>query len=271
MRKMYAIIVVLLCIAGNGSAQEFFFSDSPDTIVKQRRSEVATQIAVGVGNVLDTYLSPEKYNGAEGRFVSQVLRDSRKRKMTYLLTHEAALGCANNRSATASCYTGHYSFCYAAMYRWALMNDRVMLRAGLMGEVNVGFAYNTRNSANNPAQGYASLGIGPQIMAQYRFTLWRKPMRVTYETRMPWLGMMFSPNYGQSYYELFVRGNYDNNVVFTSLATFQMRQQLSLDVMLAKRLALRVAYLNDIRQAQPNGLKQHHWYNAGVVGVVLHK
>lgn len=260
-RAIY-LITLLLCIMTNCDAQENF--------VMQK--EVATQIAGGAENDLDTYLSPEKYRGTEWRFESQVLRQSAKHPLTYMLTHEGALGNLHNRASNAHTLVGHYDFSYAMMRRWEMLPGRnLALMAGGMVDSFSGFAYNTRNSANNPAQAYISVEIGAQLMAQYRLRLLGMPLRVNYEMRMPFVGLRFSPNYGQSYYEMFDRGNYDGNVVLTSLATFQMRQQLSLDLFLGKRTALRIGYLSDIRQAKPNKLRQHQYYNAAVIGVVIRK
>lgn len=255
------MIVILLCIAMTGNAQEIFVTPR----------EVATQLNVGAANSLDTYLSPEKYRGLELRFNSDVMRNSTKRQLTYSLSHEGALGYLHNRVGNAHELCGHYAFAYGVMYRWQLMDDRLRIMAGGMAEGSIGFAYNTRTSANNPAQAYVSMDIGPQVAAQYRFRLFNRVFRVSYSARVPLVGLMFSPNYGQSYYEIFDRGNYDRNIVPVTIATFQMRQQVALDIPVGKRTAIRVGYLGDIRQTKPNGLRQHHYYNAGTIGVVVCK
>lgn len=227
-------------------------------------------IAVGGVNQLDTYLSPEKYRGTEFRFVSEVTRVSRKHPLTYMLTHDGAIATTHNRAQNANELSGHYDFAYALMRRWTLADGRLQLNAGGMVNAHLGFCYNTRNSSsNNPAQAYASLDLGPQIMARYTFTLWHKTFRLSYTARMPLIGMGFSPNYGQSYYEIFQRGNNDHNVVFRSVATPQLRHQLALDVPLSKRVAVRIGYLGDYRQATPNNLKQHSYTHAGEIGVVI--
>jgi hypothetical protein len=233
--------------------------------------EVASQVAFGGMNHLDTYLSPEKYKGVEPRFVSDVTRMSKKHPLTYRLTHEAAIAYVSNRSKTAHEFSGHYDFAYGVLRHWNIADDKVTLMAGGVVNAFVGFAYNTRNGANNPAQAYISANLGAQVVAQYRFALWGKQMRLTYEARVPMVGMMFSPNYGQSYYEIFNKGNYDHNIVVTSVTTFQIRQHLSLDIPIGLQTSLRVGYLNDIRQSEPNNLKQHQWYNAAVIGIVLRK
>ena len=79
---------------------------------------------------------------------------------------------------------------------------------------------------------------------------------------------MFSPNYGQSYYEIFNRGNYDHNIVPTYLGNApSMRNILTIDIGLGNN-ALRIGYLGDIQQAKPNSLKQHTYTHALVLGIV---
>lgn len=233
--------------------------------------EVATQLAFGSADYLDTYLSPEKYRGFEVRFISEVLRDSRKRPVTYSLTHEGTFATTHNRAQTANELSGSYDFTYSMMYKTRLAGGKLRLLIGGMVDYSLGFTYNTRNSGNNPAQGYMSLGIGPHLMLRYVLPLWGKTFPITWEARMPFVGVMFSPNYGQSYYEIFNQGNYDHNVVVTSLAVPQLRHHISVDVPLSERCALRVGYLGDYRQAKPNNLRQHHYYNAATVGIVIRK
>ncbi|MCR5069491.1 MAG: DUF3316 domain-containing protein, partial [Prevotella sp.] len=124
-------MMIILCAATHGSAQD------------NRYVSVATQVSVGGANVLDTYLSPEKYRGSEYRFVSEVDRDSRKHDgITYNLTHEGAFAYLHNRAVTAHEYVGHYDFSYAVMRRWRLADDRLQLAAGAMADAFVGFNYN---------------------------------------------------------------------------------------------------------------------------------
>lgn len=253
----------------------------PTGLFSQTSVTRTTMLGCGSSNRYDTFLSPLDYKGTDVRFLSTVLRS---RNMTATdgtsasalplisdiqLTHDGGFDYTDNPHGNANTFAGHYNFALSLMHRWHFCDDKLTLRAGAMTDLYLGFAYNMRNTANNPAQGYASLGIGAAASASYILPLKlnKRSLSVTYEARLPLAGVMFSPNYGQSYYEIFNRGNYDNNVVFTSFATPSYRHQLTIDVPVSARLAVRVGYLGDIRQAKPNNLRQHTYTNDFIIGI----
>lgn len=244
------------------------------SLVYNSGTDVATSFAIGHTNNLDTYLSPiEKYRGIGARFLSEVTRDSNKSPLTYNLSHEASIDYTTNRHGNGHEYSAHYDFSYAVMRRWSLLDNRLTIRGGAIAEAYLGGCYNARSSANNPAQGYASASIGVITIANYKVRLLGRMSTVSYEGRMPMVGMMFSPNYGQSYYEIFKNGDgdCDHNIVMTTIAPVQARQQLTIDYPLNGRKSIRLGYICDIRQAKPNNLKQHKYYNAFMIGWVIRK
>lgn len=234
--------------------------------------ENALMLGIGYTDILDTYLSPEKYRGTDLRFISHTRRENDSTCLVHQLLHEGCIATADNRSGNGGEIGGGYTFAYSLLRKWQMPVGSCHLRllAGGTAELSVGFLYNTRGS-NNPAQARLALQLKPTVAADFDFRLFRRqqrPFTLHYEASAPLCGLMFSPNYGQSYYEIFSRGNYDHNCVPTTIAsTPSLRQMLTLDFR-ALHTTWRIGYLGDWRQASVNNLKQHTYTHALVFGIV---
>lgn len=227
----------------------------------------AKMLGIGAVNILDTYLSPEKYYGTERRFISLTNRQPVGRRISHAMIHQGNLAYASNRSGNGREIAGTYNFGYAWHYNLNFLASRLNIKVGGMIDANLGFIYNTRNS-NNPAQARAYFNLSPSAVATYYFDIKNHPLALRYEVSAPLCGIMFSPNYGQSYYEIFNKGNYDHNVVPTTfISTPSLRQMLTLDFRVG-RSTLRLGYLGDYQQARMNNLKSHIYTHALVVGFV---
>lgn len=243
------------------------FCQSADTIRSDKVITNAQMIGIGGVQILDTYLSPEEYSGTELRYLSHTIRQREGRKWSRLLLHQGSFSYSSNRAENGDYVAGAYQFSYGAHRNWQLLGGKMNIRAGGQADVYAGFLYNTRNG-NNPAQGRLSLNLSPSAAVSYRFSLWNVPLKAQYEVSFPLVGVMFSPNYGQSYYEIFTKGNYDHNVVPTTIgSTPSLRNMLTLDFTL-RRTTLRIGWLGDFRQAKVNSLKYHEYSNMLVIGIV---
>ncbi len=221
----------------------------------------------GIGAVqhLDTYLSPLHYNGVELRATHESEHIRQERSWSTITLSEGWISSSMPENSQSAMLSGAYRFAGGRLRAWHLAADRLQLQAGLMGDLNIGVDYLAQNG-NNPAQARLSANVVPMVTANYQLRLFRRNMSLRYEAQAPLLGAMFSPQFGQTYYEIFTRGNYDHNVVFTSaFHAPSLRQQLTIDIPI-HRHALRVGYLGDYRQALPNGLKQHKYTHAIVIG-----
>ncbi len=246
----------------------FYFLFSP--IGAQKVVTRSTMIGVGVSNVLDTYLSQEHFKGPGFSFLSTIERQRTGNRWSTLMEHEANISSVKDRPKSKHELEGAYNFYWGKLYSWQFMDNRLRLQAGGLLNASLGVIYNTSNS-NNPAQARAHLNLMPTGTAAYRFQLFNRTLVARYELSLPLAGIMFSPNYGQSYYEIFSRGNYDHNVVPTTFVSApEWRHMLTIDIPVNIRHSsfnIRIGYLGNMQQAKVNNLRQHIYTHRILVGI----
>ena len=221
----------------------------------------------GPSRILDTYLTPEHFSGTGLTYLYIRERQKPESRWSTLMEHEADLSTANDRSESISMLEGSYNFYWGMHYNWRMLDNKLHLQAGGVANANLGVLYGMLAS-NNPVQARASLNIMPSGIATYDLHIGRARFSLRYEVALPLVGIMFSPNYGQSYYEIFARGNYDHNIVPTTfISAPTIRQLFSIDWHTGKKWDLRVGYLGNYQQAQVNNLKQHVYTHRVLIGI----
>ena len=240
-----------------------------------KATERRNMLIIGTANSLDTYLSPLTYRGTELRFTSQVVHNRKERNWTHTLTHGLRLARETMHTNEGIRLEGGYDL--SCSWQRKIVNrtvgywGRLMVTAGAGVDATVGFRYNAQNS-NNPAQAEAAVCFTPAMAADWRFFLVspksgrRHTLGLRYEAAVPLVGMMFSPAFGQSYYEIFSRGNYDHNLCTIWVGNApSLRQRLLFNFKLLKRHFF-MGYEGDYRQAKVNNIKYHRYTNAAVLG-----
>ena len=246
-------------------------------------------IGIGPSRILDTYISQEKYSGVGITYLYIRAGKKPNKRWQNNIEHEVDLSKTRDRSHTTSMLEGNYNLYWGRVATVASRTSRTsrssmtsrtsmasrtsengfQLQAGLAANVNLGFLYDMSTS-NNPAQARFALNLMPVGIATYGFDIKEQHFSLRYELNLPLVGLMFSPNYGQSYYEIFSLGNYDHNIVATTIFSApSLRQMLTVDFRLWG-ITWRVGYLGDIQQAKPNHLKQHFYTHSLVLGFVRH-
>lgn len=225
-------------------------------------------LGIGPSRILDTYLTPEKFSGPGLTYLSIREQNDTSRHWTTTLEHEIDFSKTEDRSGNASDLEGTYNIYLARYYNLRPNIKGLHLQVGAAANANLGFVYNL-TSSNNPAQARAAFNIMPSATATYDFTLFNgQRFSARYELNLPLVGLMFSPNYGQSYYEIFSRGNYDHNIVPTTfISAPTIRQQASIQWHYSHRWALRLAYLGNYQQAAVNSLKYHTYTHRFLIGL----
>lgn len=234
-----------------------------------QESTSAHLLGIGGTNILDTYLSQEKYSGTGLTYLYIRERAKPEKRWNSTIEHELNLSTAKDRSHSTNELEACYNLYWGRYRQWRLLDDRLRLQAGGAVNANLGFIYNM-SASNNPAQARVSLNVMPSGIATYSFRLWKQDFSARYELNLPLMGVMFSPNYGQSYYEIFSLGNYDHNIVPTTfISAPSFRQQLSFDWRTGERIAIRIGYLGNYQQTDVNNLKQHVYVHRFLIGIVV--
>jgi hypothetical protein len=271
-RWLAAFLALALALAVQAQTPDGAAPRTVDSVRQAPREKVVTNAlmaSVGHTDILDTYLSPEKFTGTEARFLSHTVRSTPGKKVSREVVHQVIASVGNTRGDGGTLLGALYNLQYGWHYNLAFPAQGLRLRLGGLIDGVVGGVYDT-NNGNNPAQARISLALTPSAAVTWDFHISGRPFRLGYEVGLPLAGLAFSPQYGQSYYEIFSRGNYDHNIVFTSLHNApQLHQLLTFDFRLW-RSVFRVGYLGDIRQMKANNLKYHQYTHAVVLGWVRH-
>lgn len=262
MKQKFIMLLIALGTFLSVGAQE-------DSLRATRYVMRSTLFGIGHSNVFETYLSPLEYTGTEVRFLHESMRMTRllEGKVSGQSLIQVNASYNKNISQTAEMYAGLVNWSYALHYQFRMNDDKLKILVGPMLDLNGGVVYNRRNS-NNPAQAKAYGGLGASGMLIYKFRIARYPLTVRYQANLPLLGVMFSPEYGESYYEIFSLGNGGRNVVFTSLHNNpSLRQMVTLDFPI-RNVTMRVGYVCDIQQSKVNNLKSHAYSHNFMIGFV---
>lgn len=210
----------------------------------------ATLLGVGKAFLTDTYLSPLKYSGLTMSLLHDRISPTRHLNEKLLLQQQFQIQLAftKNPSASASEYAGEVSYSVNAFYPF-FKNAKFSLLAGGGGDASLGGIYNVRNS-NNPGSLKTSVNLDLSAMATYN---WRR-LTFRWQASTPFLGMFFSPAYGQSYYEIFSLGNGKGTVRFASFQNqLALRNYFTVDIPL-NNLTIRTGYLGDFYRTNVNDI-----------------
>lgn len=227
-------------------------------------------VGIGSSHQLDTYLSPQNYSGYQISLLRETLRLTRMadRRISFQSIWQGTFSHTQNARGVATDWGGHIGYDALWHYNWTPLQGLRLMAGGAVG-ADAGFLYNSRGG-NNPAQGRVGVDISASVMAIYKFRLCGVDLGLRYQANMPVMGVMFSPQFGQSYYEI-GEGHTNGNVCFSQPGNaFSLWQQLTVDIPLGKRLVMRAGYLCDIRQSHVNGIKMHDRSHSFMIGFVRH-
>ncbi|MDE5550756.1 MAG: DUF3316 domain-containing protein [Bacteroidaceae bacterium] len=236
----------------------------------------SSMVGCGASNVLDTYLSPYNYTGTDFRVQRETQRMTTlwQGRVSNQSLIDLNVAINKNHLKTKDEYAGGIRYSQGWFYNFMggdIVNpverssSRWNFAAGLAVSAYLGAVYIDR-SGNNPAQAKADFMIDASGMVSYDMTIAQRHYLWRYQVSVPMMGIAFSPNYGQSYYEAFSLRQYDHNVLFAYPGNMpSMRHRLTLDMPI-RRYVVRVGYVAQFNQSVFNHLKYHSYTHDFMIG-----
>lgn len=164
-------------------------------------------VEAGGKNVQATYLSPLHYTGTAWTLSGQWSKAMPFNPERALMHFHGSAGFDNmlNPAGTARMVALNASFRWGMSWR-TMLPWRLQLTAG--GTLGIdGGAYWLMRNGNNPVQAMASVNLAAIASIGRPLKVGRLDMLVRDEVSLPSLGVFFSPEYGESYYEIYL-GNH---------------------------------------------------------------
>ena len=165
--------------------------------------------------------------------------------------------------------TGMMDYGYTQYHIFPLWGDkkRISLFVGPQAQLRIGGIYNLRNS-NNPAQLKLGINLAASAIVKYSFSSRNTPMSIRLQADTPLFGMVFGPDYGQSYYEIFYLGQSKGCVHATSLHNnLSLRSRLYYDIELPP-CTLRFTWLEDLYHWSLGGQQYRMFTHTVMIGLV---
>ena len=263
MKKSLLLLIIIAGALQSADAQ---------SLRSDRFEEYTMSLGGGYTSLLDTYLSPLRYNGGQvsllsERFMQLTCENGRWFAQSLFTLHGDYTLAAEGRGVTVG---GMADYAYTYYYEPPLLSPqggKFRLFIGPQGQLRIGGIYNLRNS-NNPAQLKLGVNLAASAMGKYAFTLWGTPMSVRLQADVPLFGFAFAPDYGQSYYEIFYLGHEENCVHVTAPHNnLSLRIGLSYDVQFSS-CTVRLTWQDDLYQWKLGNQQYRMFVHSVMLGYV---
>ena len=236
----------------------------------ERRYSINEGTLIGIGgyHLKNTYLSPVNYTGTGLRIVNERMKivSLSDYKVSSMQVVDIDFSSVRNPAGTVGALAGFADYSLGYHYRFRPFPDFKLL-TGASVKAMFGFIYNTQ-SANNPIATHVDLDLNISALGIYTFRIKNYPLTCRFQTEIPLTGVLFTPAFGQSYYEIFGLRNTSGIVGFSSLHNkFAMRNYLSVDFPVWK-FTLRMGYLNNHYLTDIKDIQTHYMSHNLMIGLV---
>lgn len=191
--------VTACCAEAQDIARCDLAAEIPDRpIVQQYR------IAAGNSRALSTYLSPLTYSGRGVTFSGEWSKATNWNPENMIMDFNAAFTIRNMHNPMKTAFMDGIDMYFSWGLAWRKrLPYNFQVTAGGDVRLNGGALYLTRNG-NNPVTAFASAGVDISASVSWRTKINKLPVIVSDRISIPTLGAFFSPQYGETYYEIWL-------------------------------------------------------------------
>lgn len=265
--KKTAFIISVLVAAFSFHARAVENPDSAEISVVRPVMSAYT-LDVGGASVLDTYLSPIRYKGVNLRLGYERMQAMKFNPEKWIMQLETGIDYtpSENPEGNHTIHTLVADFRWGMLHRWRMKQvDGLQLFAGASTQLRGGALYAPANS-NNVVSVKINWNVALTGMAVYNRRIGRLPVTFRYQAVLPVAVLLYSPEYGESYYEMYV-GNRSGLVHFGWVGNnFTLSNLITADMHFGNT-TLRVGYRNVTETSWVNHLNTQIFRNSLVVGL----
>ena len=253
--RAMAVMAMMLAIEASAQAVP---GDEVDSAPVERPVASFFMAQVGGATALDAYLGPVSYSGIDARLEYERMQAMRFDPQRWVMQMHAGIEYGNLQNVPGN----HTEHMLMVDYRWGMIRrwcdvlvPKLQMAVGGSTQLRGGVLYKPSNS-NNVVAAKIQWAVSATAMASYSLQV----------AKLPVAGGFFSPEFGETYYEIYL-GNRSGLVHFGWWGTrFDMTNALMADMHLG-RTVLRVGYRNSIERSWVNKIDSQIVTHMAVIGV----
>jgi len=224
----------------------------------------------GSARLADTYLTPLNYDGWHAGFFydrMQAMKFSPE-KWTMRLSVGLGFDRTQNPARNASMLNLAIDASWGMLRKFNnAFTPGLTLAAGPQAGISAGCLYLSRNG-NNPASAKAAITFNATALAAYKMKIRRVPVTFSYQPSLACLGVFFSPDYGQLYYQIYL-GERSGLAHFAWWGNyFALDNRVDADIHLGAT-TLRLGYHGNLLSTKVNNLVTNAFTHSFSIGVTL--
>lgn len=240
------------------------YAEQPVDTIRPVHSTLTLKI--GAANLSETYLSPLKYSGMAFGIGYESMQAMKFNPEHWVRSLRVDIDAAHteNPARNGTIWQVMLHGGWGMMHRWKFAEGWIIYGGGTT-DLDLGALYRLHNT-NNPVAAKASWTIGAIGAVAWNGKLRNTPICIRYQLTMPLTGIFFSPEYGESYYEIYL-GNHSGLVhAAWPCNFFRLDNQLTADFRFGET-SLRIGYRLDYHSSRASDIVTRRTNHYAIIGI----